>query len=69
MSYQPRALKIHAWFRKQDRDKNILAGRQISDDELSISGLASKPKNICCRATTSMSLMSCWRPLAAVISV
>ncbi|MGM1326453.1 TGS domain-containing protein, partial [Klebsiella michiganensis] len=24
--------KIHAWFRKQDRDKNILAGRQILDD-------------------------------------
>lgn len=27
--------KIHAWFRKQDRDKNILAGRQILDSELS----------------------------------
>lgn len=26
--------KIHAWFRKQDRDKNILAGRQILDNEL-----------------------------------
>ncbi|NIF23256.1 GTP diphosphokinase [Candidatus Pantoea multigeneris] len=26
--------KIHAWFRKQDRDKNILAGRQIFDNEL-----------------------------------
>ena len=26
--------KIHAWFRKQDRDKNILAGRQILDSEL-----------------------------------
>ena len=26
--------KIHNWFRKQDRDKNILAGRQILDDEL-----------------------------------
>lgn len=26
--------KIQAWFRKQDRDKNILAGRQILDDEL-----------------------------------
>ncbi|WP_187488673.1 GTP diphosphokinase [Duffyella gerundensis] len=27
--------KIHAWFRKQDRDKNIVAGRQILDSELS----------------------------------
>ncbi|WP_067707563.1 MULTISPECIES: GTP diphosphokinase [unclassified Erwinia] len=26
--------KIHAWFRKQDRDKNIIAGRQILDSEL-----------------------------------
>ncbi|PIJ49063.1 GTP diphosphokinase [Erwinia sp. OLTSP20] len=26
--------KIHAWFRKQDRDKNIVAGRQILDAEL-----------------------------------
>ncbi|MCX8956843.1 GTP diphosphokinase [Erwinia psidii] len=26
--------KIHAWFRKQDRDKNIVAGRQILDSEL-----------------------------------
>jgi len=26
--------KIHNWFRKQDRDKNILAGKQILDDEL-----------------------------------
>lgn len=26
--------KIHAWFRKQDRDKNIAAGRQILDSEL-----------------------------------
>jgi len=26
--------KIQNWFRKQDRDKNILAGRQILDDEL-----------------------------------
>ncbi|AKP34360.1 GTP diphosphokinase [Yersinia aleksiciae] len=26
--------KIHNWFRKQDRDKNILAGRQMLDDEL-----------------------------------
>ncbi len=26
--------KIHNWFRKQDRDKNILAGRQILDNEL-----------------------------------
>lgn len=27
--------KIHAWFRKQDRDKNIAAGRQLLDNELS----------------------------------
>lgn len=26
--------KIHAWFRKQDKDKNIQAGRQILDNEL-----------------------------------
>lgn len=26
--------KVHAWFRKQDRDKNIAAGRQILDNEL-----------------------------------
>jgi len=26
--------KIHNWFRKQDRDKNILAGRQMLDEEL-----------------------------------
>lgn len=26
--------KIHNWFRRQDRDKNILAGRQILDREL-----------------------------------
>lgn len=26
--------KIHNWFRKQDRDKNVLAGRQILDNEL-----------------------------------
>lgn len=31
--------KIHAWFRKQDRDKNILAGRQILDDELTHLGI------------------------------
>lgn len=34
--------KIHAWFRKQDRDKNILAGRQILDDELAHLGIALK---------------------------
>jgi GTP pyrophosphokinase len=27
--------KIQAWFRKQDKDKNILAGKQILDNELS----------------------------------
>lgn len=26
--------KIQAWFRKQDRDKNMVSGRQILDDEL-----------------------------------
>ncbi|WP_312041892.1 GTP diphosphokinase [Erwinia sp.] len=26
--------KIHAWFRKQDRDKNIIAGKQLLDNEL-----------------------------------
>ncbi|GKX53933.1 GTP diphosphokinase [Leminorella grimontii] len=26
--------KIQAWFKKQDRDKNVLAGRQILDEEL-----------------------------------
>ncbi|MGL9773349.1 MAG: GTP diphosphokinase [Sodalis sp. (in: enterobacteria)] len=26
--------KIHNWFRKQDRDKNIAAGRQLLEDEL-----------------------------------
>ncbi|MDV5171508.1 GTP diphosphokinase [Photobacterium rosenbergii] len=26
--------KVHAWFRKQDRDKNILAGREILEIEL-----------------------------------
>lgn len=34
--------KIHAWFRKQDRDKNIVAGRQILDDELSQLGISLK---------------------------
>lgn len=26
--------KVHAWFKKQNRDKNILAGKQILDNEL-----------------------------------
>ncbi|PUY27698.1 GTP diphosphokinase, partial [Cronobacter sakazakii] len=34
--------KIHAWFRKQDRDKNIIAGRQILDDELAHLGISLK---------------------------
>lgn len=34
--------KIHAWFRKQDRDKNIPAGRQILDDELAHLGISLK---------------------------
>jgi GTP pyrophosphokinase len=61
--------KIHAWFRKQDRDKNILAGRQILDDELEHLGISLRMKSTCCRATTSTSSMNCWRPLAAAISV
>ncbi|MGL9733598.1 MAG: GTP diphosphokinase [Symbiopectobacterium sp.] len=31
--------KIHNWFRKQDRDKNILAGHQILDNELEHLGI------------------------------
>lgn len=58
--------KIHAWFRKQDRDKNILAGRQILDDELEHLGISLKEaENICCRVTTSMMSTSCWRRLVA----
>ncbi|MDQ5892191.1 MAG: pyrophosphokinae, partial [Pseudomonadota bacterium] len=34
--------KIQNWFRKQDRDKNILAGRQILDDELAHLGVSLK---------------------------
>ena len=34
--------KIHAWFRKQDKDKNVLAGRQILDDELEHLGISLK---------------------------
>lgn len=34
--------KIHNWFRKQDRDKKILAGRQILDSELSQIGISLK---------------------------
>ncbi|MCV9878529.1 GTP diphosphokinase [Brenneria izbisi] len=34
--------KIHNWFRKQDRDKNILAGRQILDSELEHLGISLK---------------------------
>ncbi|WP_192458811.1 GTP diphosphokinase [Musicola keenii] len=34
--------KIHNWFRKQDRDKNILAGKQILDDELEHLGISLK---------------------------
>ena len=32
--------KVQAWFRKQDRDKNILAGKQILDDELHNIGIS-----------------------------
>ncbi|NIG98896.1 MAG: GTP diphosphokinase [Serratia symbiotica] len=31
--------KIHHWFRKQDRDKNILAGHQMLDNELAHLGI------------------------------
>lgn len=31
--------KVHNWFRKQDRDKNILAGRQMLDSELEHLGI------------------------------
>ncbi|AOM42553.1 GTP diphosphokinase [Xenorhabdus hominickii] len=34
--------KIHNWFRKQDRDKNIIAGRQMLDNELSLLGITVK---------------------------
>jgi GTP pyrophosphokinase len=34
--------KIHNWFRKQDRDKNILAGRQMLDSELEHLGISLK---------------------------
>ncbi|WP_127957346.1 GTP diphosphokinase [Serratia microhaemolytica] len=32
--------KIHNWFRKQDRDKNIIAGRQMLDSELEHLGIS-----------------------------
>ncbi|WP_338804641.1 GTP diphosphokinase [Xenorhabdus griffiniae] len=34
--------KIHNWFRKQDRDKNIIAGRQMLDNELTHLGITIK---------------------------
>lgn len=34
--------KIHAWFKKQDREKNIHAGRQILDQELAHLGITLK---------------------------
>lgn len=34
--------KIHNWFRKQDRDKNIVAGRQMLDEELERLGISLK---------------------------
>ncbi|CDG20288.1 GTP pyrophosphokinase [Xenorhabdus poinarii G6] len=34
--------KIHNWFRKQDRDKNILAGRQMLENELTHLGITLK---------------------------
>lgn len=65
--------KIHAWFRKQDRDKNILAGRQILDDELELLS-GDQPereaeKHLLRRVTALMMSTSCWRRLVAGISV
>ena len=34
--------KVHAWFRKQDRDKNIVAGREILETELAKIGATLK---------------------------
>ncbi len=34
--------KIHNWFRKQDRDKNIIAGRQMLDNELAAQDISLK---------------------------
>ncbi|WP_392558497.1 GTP diphosphokinase [Orbus mooreae] len=34
--------KIQAWFKKQDRDKNIAAGKEILDNELATLGIAIK---------------------------
>ncbi|NVP02335.1 TGS domain-containing protein, partial [Photobacterium damselae subsp. damselae] len=34
--------KVHAWFRKQDRDKNIIAGREILEQELAKIGATLK---------------------------
>ncbi|OOF28768.1 GTP diphosphokinase [Salinivibrio sp. IB872] len=38
--------KINAWFRKQDRDKNIAAGKEILDTELQKIGGASKDASL-----------------------
>jgi GTP pyrophosphokinase len=32
--------KVHNWFRRQDRDKNIIAGKQLLDDELGRLGIS-----------------------------
>lgn len=34
--------KIHYWFRKQDKDKNVQAGKQLLDDELAQLGIGIK---------------------------
>lgn len=38
--------KINAWFRKQDRDKNIVAGKEILDTELQKIGAQSKDASL-----------------------
>lgn len=38
--------KINAWFRKQDRDKNIAAGKEILEDELHKIGAQLKDANL-----------------------
>lgn len=60
--------KIHNWFRKQDRDKNILAGRQILDDELERLDISLKEaEKLLILAITSTQWMRYWRQSAVVI--
>ncbi|XPE54005.1 hypothetical protein ACNKHW_17510 [Shigella flexneri] len=39
--------KIHNWFRKQDRDKNIIAGQQMLDNELAAQDISLKEAENC----------------------